>query len=150
MQYELIDQTGQQYGRNRQWVVATLGAKKRAFCVVPAWEDYPAEQVKADAEQVLNALNERDALRDQVAELRGDSRTLNHLLQVARDVLNCASISDVFVKVQILEEQNVALVAALKDARRQLEEYEIEVSGEVYNDPDLNALIAAAERKEGE
>ena len=67
--YELIDQTGEQFGRNRQWVVATLGAKKRAFCVIPAWEDYPAEQVKTDAEQVLRALNEAAELRAQVAAL---------------------------------------------------------------------------------
>lgn len=37
-----------------------------------------------------------------------------------------------------------ALVAALESAKRQLERYEEELTGEVYNDPDLNALLAAA------
>lgn len=64
MTYELIDQTGEQFGRNRQWlIVISDGHRKRGFCTIPLWEDFPAGQLKADAEQVLNALNERDELR---------------------------------------------------------------------------------------
>ncbi len=44
-----------------------------------------------------------------------------------------------------LRAQNAQLLAALKSAKTQLEKYELEISGEMYNDPELNALIAAAE-----
>ena len=36
------------------------------------------------------------------------------------------------------------LLAALISAREQLKAYELEASGEMYNDPELNALIASA------
>lgn len=113
MKYELIDQTGEQYGRNRQWVVATLGAKKRAFCVVPAWEDYPAEQVKADAEQVLNALNERDALRAKLAALvEAGKGALNILTDEATEQF----IEDAWFRPNVAHQQIKSLKAALAAA----------------------------------
>jgi len=42
---------------------------------------------------------------------------------------------------------HAALVAALESARAELGVYEAEASGEVYNDPELNALIDGAKSK---
>lgn len=44
-----------------------------------------------------------------------------------------------------LHEQNAELLAALKDCRKQLQEYHLLLNGEDYNDPTLNALIQRAE-----
>jgi len=93
MTYELIDQTGEQFGRNRQWlIVISDGHRKRGFCTIPLWEDFPAGQLKADAEQVLNALNERDELRrklfcaeDENARLCAQNVELAQVVKVAKD-----------------------------------------------------------------
>lgn len=42
-----------------------------------------------------------------------------------------------------------AMLEALKEARHQLEEYELERSGETYNSPQINAAITQATQDQG-
>lgn len=48
-------------------------------------------------------------------------------------------------KIASLRTQNAELLAALKDCREELEQYESRLSGEDYSNPTLNALIQRAE-----
>ena len=64
--YSLSDQSE---SKEPQYVIAKRDVRngcdyKRAFALVPVWEDQPKEQSHADATTVLYALNELAALRD--------------------------------------------------------------------------------------
>ena len=69
--YSLLDQSEL---KEPQYVIAKRDSRngrdyKRAFAVVPVWEDQPKEQSHADATTVLYALNELEVLRDSHAAL---------------------------------------------------------------------------------
>lgn len=106
------------------------------------------------ATEVEHHVCEQNTLTDRIDTLeylRADAvRRFNVASAQNAELLNAAEGGLSLLKTTITERdklraQNAELLAALKDCREELEQYESRLSGEDYSNPTLNALIQRAE-----